>query len=50
LIDFVHAAEFEILVLMFFIVLYFIIQDLTSQPDYGGVFESRPQGVDVLGR
>ena len=53
LIDFVHAAEFEILVGLFLVVLYLVIQDMTSQPDVGAVYESRPlnaKGFDVVGR
>jgi len=49
----VHAAEFELLVGLFFLVLYLVIQDLTSQPDVGGVYESRPlnaKGFDVVGK
>eukprot|EP00959_Pyramimonas_sp_CCMP1952_P182443 3815098-Pyramimonas_sp.AAC.2 len=42
LIDFAHAAEFEILVGMFMLIMYLVIQDLTSQPNMGAVFESRP--------
>lgn len=40
-------AEFELVVVGFFVVLYLVIKDLTSRPDYAGIYQSRPLGADV---
>jgi len=40
-------AEFELLVVGFFVVLYLVIKDLTSRPDFAGIYQNRPLGADV---
>jgi hypothetical protein len=40
-------AEFELLVVGFLVVLYLVIKDLTSRPDFAGIYQSRPLGADA---